>query len=118
MGVFALAVLVVRGVRDSRTGRVLIGIRDNERAAQCYGVNVTRARLTAFALSGFLAAVAGVLYVHSQQALGTAPYAPAESLRVFTMVVIGGMGSIPGAIVGSLYLNGTRWFIDVLPNQA
>jgi branched-chain amino acid transport system permease protein len=111
-------IAIVHGIRNSRTGRALIGVRDNERAAQSYGVNPIRAKLTAFATAGFLAAVAGVLYVHSQQALGTARFSPGESLRVFTMVVIGGAGSISGAIVGSLYLNGTLWFTDLLPNQA
>ena len=65
---------LVRGLRRSRTGRVLIGVRENERAAQAYGVNVTSAKLTAFAVSGFLAAFAGALFVHHQQALGIQPY--------------------------------------------
>jgi branched-chain amino acid transport system ATP-binding protein len=116
--VLALALVMVRGVKNSRTGRVLIATRDNERAAQSYGINPVRARLTVFGMSGFLAGVAGGLYVFSQQALGTAPFAPAQSLKVFTMVVIGGMGSIPGALVGSLYLNGTAWFVDLIPNLA
>ncbi|MCW2967101.1 MAG: ABC-type branched-chain amino acid transport system, ATPase component, partial [Solirubrobacteraceae bacterium] len=112
-----LGMAMARGLRNSRTGRALIGIRDNERGAQSYGVNAVRVKLTAFAVSGFLAASAGVLYVLSQQALGTARFQPGESLRVFTMVVIGGMGSIPGAIIGSLYLNGTQWFVDILPSS-
>jgi branched-chain amino acid transport system permease protein len=106
--------LMVRRVRSSRQGRVILGVRENERGAQAYGVNVVRAKLTAFALSGFIAAVAGAIFVHHQQSLGIQPYATEESLAVFTMVVIGGLGSLPGAILGAVYVIGARYF---LPSQ-
>ena len=54
-------------------------------------------------MSGFLAAFAGALYVHHQQVLAVADFAPDESLRAFTMVVIGGPASIVGGILGSVY---------------
>jgi branched-chain amino acid transport system permease protein len=109
-----LILAMVRSVRRSRMGRVIVGVRENERGAQAYGVNIVRAKLTAFALSGFIAAVAGAMYVHHQQSLGIQPYATEESLAVFTMVVIGGLGSIPGAIFGAVYVIGARYF---LPEQ-
>lgn len=105
------AIFVAKGIRRSRTGRVLIGTRENERAAQAFGVNTTSAKLTAFALSGFLAAFAGGLFIHHQQSLGIQPYAPEESLSAFTMVVIGGLGSVPGAILGALYFRGGLYFM-------
>ena len=110
LAAFAVAVFAVRGIRNSRTGRILIGVRENERAAQAYGVNAVRAKLTAFAMSGFLAAYAGGLFVHHQEALGVQPYLPEQSLQVFVMVVIGGLGSVPGALLGALYLKGISWF--------
>jgi len=103
----------LQGIRRSRTGRVLIALRDNERAAQAYSVDVVRAKLTAFAVSGFVAAVAGALFVHHQQALGTSPYQPTENLAVFAMAVVGGITSLPGALLGALYLLGTRWFLPI-----
>jgi branched-chain amino acid transport system permease protein len=110
----AVAIVIVHGVRRSRTGRVLIGIRENERAARAFGVNVTRTSLAGFALSGFLAAFAGVLFVHHQSGLqvgfGSA-YLPEQSLKVFSMVVIGGLGSIPGALLGSTYVRGVDYFL-------
>lgn len=106
-----LAIWAVRGVRRSRTGRVLIATRENERAAQAFGVNITRAKLTAFALSGFLAAFAGGLFVHHQQALGVNPYFPEESLAAFVMVVVGGLGSVPGALLGALWNRGALYFL-------
>jgi branched-chain amino acid transport system permease protein len=115
--VLALLLFVVRGVRRSRTGRVLIAIRENDSAARSYGINTTRTNLACFALSGFIAAVAGVLLVHQQTGLQVGAgnlYLPEESLRVFSMVVIGGLGSLPGVLLGAAYIWGTEYF---LPGQ-
>ena len=109
----ALALVVVAGVRHSRTGRVLVAIRENERAARAYGVNATRTTLAAFALSGFLAAVAGALYVHQQQGLAVEPFLPQRSLDLFSMVVIGGLGSLPGALLGAVYVRGADFFLPL-----
>ncbi len=106
-----LALAMVAGLRHSRTGRVLIAIRENERAAQSYGVNVIRTQLAAFAFSGFLAAVAGALYVHQQTGLSPNPYFPERSLQLFAMVVIGGLGSLPGAVLGATYVQGAEFFL-------
>lgn len=110
---FALVVLALRGVRRSRSGRVLLAIRENERAAEAYGVSPTRAKLTAFAVSGAIAAFAGGLFAHHQQSFGSGPYEPGQNFAVFTMAVIGGIGSIPGAVLGAVYLRGTQWFLPV-----
>ena len=111
LAVLLLVMAMAHPVRRSRTGRVLIGVRENERGAQAYGVNVVTAKLTAFAFSGFIAAVAGAVFVHHQQAMGTQPYETSESLAVFTMVVIGGLGSVPGALAGALYVKGSAAFL-------
>jgi branched-chain amino acid transport system permease protein len=115
--VLGLMLVVVRGVRRSRTGRVLIAIRENDPAARSFGVHATRTNLACFALSGFIAAVAGVLFVHHQTGLQVGAgnlYLPQESLRVFSMVVIGGLGSLPGVLRGATYVWGTQYF---LPGQ-
>jgi len=106
-----LALAMVTGLRRSRTGRVLIAIRENERAAQSYGVNVIRTQLAAFALSGFLAALAGALYVQQAHDLDPGPYAPERSLQLFCMVVIGGLGSVSGALLGTIYVQGADFFL-------
>ena len=111
-----LAIVIVRGIRRSRTGRVLVGIRDNERGAQAFGVNATAAKLTAFAVSGFLASAAGALYVHQQQSLGIQPFTPDRSFQVFIMVVIGGLGSIPGALMGPVVIEGLEYFRSSFPD--
>ena len=110
-----LMVTAVRGLRRSRAGRVIIGVRENARAAQSYGVNATVARLTAFAISGFIAAFAGAVFVHHQQQLGTSSFTVDESRKAFTMIVIGGLGSIPGAFLGAIFIQGLDYFRDVFP---
>ncbi len=110
-----LAVGMVKGIRNSRTGRVLIAVRENSRAAQSYGVNVTVAKLTAFAFSGFIAAMAGGIFVHHQRQLGISAYTVAESREAFSMIVIGGLGSIPGAFLGAFLIKGLSYFASIFP---
>jgi len=107
----AIAYAIVRGLRSSRTGRALIAIRENERAAEAFGISARRTTLVAFAFSGFLAAFAGALFVHHQTGLNLGPYAPAESLEVFSMTVIGGLGSAPGALLGAAYVRGVNYYL-------
>jgi branched-chain amino acid transport system permease protein len=106
-----LMLSVAKRLRRSRVGRVMIGVRENDRAAQAFGVSPVRAKLTAFAASGFIAAFAGAVFVHHQQRLGIEPYATEESLAVFSMVVIGGLGSLSGAILGAVYVIGAQYFL-------
>ena len=100
----AFALAVAQGLRKTRTGRVLIAMRDNERAAQAYGVSLTRTRLATFAISGFLAAFAGVLYAHHQHGVLQSSFLPGESLQMFLMAIIGGLGSVYGVLLGAIYL--------------
>jgi branched-chain amino acid transport system permease protein len=115
LAVLAVAVTMLRGIRASRTGRVLIALRENSRAAESYGVNATRTMLSAFAFSGFVAAMGGVMLVHHSRGLSTSiggnPFSPEASLRVFSIAVIGGLGSIPGAIVGTLYVFSLQYYM-------
>ena len=109
--VLALVYLAVRGIRRSRTGRVIIALRENERAAQSFSVAPARAKLTAFVISGVIAGIGGALYTHANQSFVVSSYDTGESFQVFTSAVIGGLGSLGGAFLGALYLRGTRWFI-------
>jgi branched-chain amino acid transport system permease protein len=115
LAVLALCVFALRGLHRSRIRRALVGLRENERGVQAFGVNVIRAKLTAFAFSGFFAAVAGVLLVHLQAALYPGGISPVQSLSVFVMVVIGGLGSITGVIAGAFYYEGLGWMKTWFP---
>ena len=115
LAALAVAIGMARGIRNSRTGRVLIALRENTRAAESYGINAIRTTLSAFAFSGFLAAVAGVLFVHHQHALsnsiGGNPFSAEASLRVFAIAVIGGLGSIPGSLLGTIYVFTMQYYM-------
>ena len=111
LAVVVLGFLAVAGIRSGRTGRALRAARDNERGAAAYSISVVRAKLSAFAISGFLAAVAGCLLVHVNGGYTEKPFVVSESLGVFTGAVVGGLGSLPGAVLGALFLNGGQWFL-------
>lgn len=110
-----LIVAMVRGLKRSRTGRVLLAVRENPRAAQSYGVNATAAKLLAFAFSGFIAAFAGGVFVHHQQQLGLSAYSVRNSIDAFLMIVVGGAAAIPGAFLGPFLILGTSFFSNLFP---
>ena len=98
----ALSVLVARGVRSARGGRVVIATRDNQRAADAAAVPTTSIKLSAFALAGVISGVGGALHVMLLGSLNPGTYDPVMSLDVFATAVIGGLGSIFGALLGVL----------------
>src|SRR5205823_1737389 len=103
-----LAVIAVRGLRRSRFGRILIAQRDNEAAMSSFGANVVAAKLGAFAVSGFIAAVAGAMFVLHQGAFRSENYDVGSSVSVFVLTVIGGLGSPMGAVMGAVYMRGAQ----------
>jgi branched-chain amino acid transport system permease protein len=104
LAVLLLCLASCRALRQSRAGRLLIAVRDNPRGAQAYGVRVRAAKLWAFGISGFWAALAGALFVYQQGAVDTAAFGPDVSLMLLVVVVIGGSTSLPGAMLGTLYI--------------
>jgi len=106
LAVLVLSVLMVRTWRDKGVARRLIAVRDNEVAAGSAGVPVVRTKLMAFALSGFMAGYAGVCYALATERFSTDTFDPTFSILVVSMVVIGGLDSIPGALLGAIYLVG------------
>ena len=106
LGVLALTLLVARVWRDHGVARDLLAVRDNEVGAAAAGVRVVRAKLMAFALSGFLAGVAGVCFALVTERFKASTFDPSQSILVVAMVIIGGLGSIEGAVLGALYLVG------------
>jgi ABC-type branched-subunit amino acid transport system permease subunit len=104
--------LIVLGVaslwRKYGLARLLLAVRGNELAAAAMGVRTVRAKLTAFAVSGFLAGVAGVCYGLVQQRVSAAQFDPKFSLLIVAMIVVGGLGSLSGAALGAAYLIGSR----------
>jgi ABC-type branched-subunit amino acid transport system ATPase component/ABC-type branched-subunit amino acid transport system permease subunit len=109
-----LLVLVLAGahnLRHSRAGRVLLAVRDNERGAAAFGADATRLKLVAFGLSGALAGLGGGLYAVALRGVSFGSFNAEHSVVVFTMVVVGGLGSISGALAGAAYVKGAEWFL-------
>ncbi len=109
--VLAIVFIGLRGVRNSRTGRAIVAMRENELAAQAFSVSPVPVKLTAFTLSGAVAGVAGGLFVHLSQSFDLTSYGASDSINVFTAAVVGGLGSLFGGVLGAVFLRGSEWFI-------
>jgi branched-chain amino acid transport system permease protein len=97
-----VAMLAALSFRRNRSGRVLIGARDNQRAALVYGINVTLARLAAFAVSGGIAGMAGVLLAYKDHDVARGSFGVQYSILIFLFCVIGGLTSVPWAVWGAV----------------
>lgn len=109
--ILAIVVLAVRGIRRSRTGRAILALRDNEKGAQSYAVPVLRVKLAAFTISGAVAGTAGALYAQLNYSFDVTSYNVGRSVEVFTASIVGGLGSLFGAVLGAAYLRGMEWFV-------
>lgn len=103
-GVGALLTLAAFNLSRSHVGRAFIKIRDSDIAASVVGVNLTRGKTLAFAVSSFYAGVAGVLLAYVMQYLEPTMFNLYESIYYLAMIVVGGLGTIPGAIFGATLL--------------
>lgn len=99
-----LAVIFVGRLNNSRIGRAWIAIREDETAAEAMGVNTTWLKLLSFALGATLAGLAGVFYTAKMGFVSPESFNFLESVIILCMVVLGGMGSIPGVILGAVIL--------------
>lgn len=103
IGIFTIiTVVVIHNIVKSDTGRALISIREDELAAEAMGVNTTRYKVMAFAIGSAFAGIAGVLFAHYNKFLHTNDFQFIRSFEIIIMIVIGGMGSMTGAILGAI----------------
>jgi branched-chain amino acid transport system permease protein len=100
---FFLLVLVYR-LKYSSKGRALLAIRENEIAAEAMGVDTTRAKVVAFVFSAFFAGIGGAIYAHQLGTLDPKELGFQKSIDLVIIVVIGGMGSITGIVLGASIL--------------
>lgn len=96
-----LTILVIKRIRDGRLGRAMLAIKENEMAANMMGINPLNIKLRAFVISSFMAGVAGSFFAHSEGYLSTQTFTFVKSFEVIAMNVVGGLGSITGAIMGA-----------------
>ncbi len=105
MVVFVLVtIFIVNRLQDSRLGRAWIALREDEIACQSMGIDKHKTKLTAFALGAFWAGIVGVIFASKTTFINPASFTFLESAIILSIVVLGGMGSIVGVMVGALVL--------------
>jgi branched-chain amino acid transport system permease protein len=106
--VYIVVVLTIWGmyrIQNSRFGRALVAIREDEIAAETMGINPLLYKIKAFAIGTFVAGVSGSLFAHMMQYLNPSDFGFARSFEILNFVVLGGLGSIPGTILGTAILS-------------
>ncbi len=103
--VVALTVWGLYRIQNSRFGRALAAIREDEIAAESMGINPLLYKIKGFALGTFFAGISGALFAHLMQYLNPADFGFSRSFEILNYVVLGGLGSIPGTILGTAVLS-------------
>ncbi|MDS1030919.1 branched-chain amino acid ABC transporter permease [Bacillota bacterium LX-D] len=91
-------------IENSRVGRAFLAIREDEIAAEAMGIQTTKYKILAFAMGAFCAGLGGALYAHYITYINPIDFGFMKSIEILNMVVLGGMGSIPGTIIGASLL--------------
>jgi len=99
-----LAAFIVKRVHRSRTGRAWLSIREDETAAEAMGINTKKYKFMALTFGAFWAGLAGALFASKMHFVSPESFSFMESVFVVCMIILGGLGSIPGVILGSLIL--------------
>jgi branched-chain amino acid transport system permease protein len=119
VGIFAvLTIVIVRNLVRSDMGRALVSIREDELASEAMGINTTKYKVISFVISSALAGVAGVLFGHYTKFLSTNDFTFIRSFEIIIMIVLGGMGSITGAIMGAAVITILPEALRQLPTVA
>jgi branched-chain amino acid transport system permease protein len=111
LALIAVAVLAANNLRLSRIGRAWMAIREDELAAAHAGINTTTTKLAAFAIGASFSGLAGCAYASKLQLVSPDQFGFNVSVAVLSMLVLGGMGNIPGVIAGSLVISSLDRFI-------
>jgi branched-chain amino acid transport system permease protein len=118
MAVALLATVVARNLSRTYLGRAFVAIRDQDVAAETMGVNIFRYKLLAFAVSSFYAGVTGAMWAYYTQVVSYEHFLISTSIDYLAMIIIGGLGSVPGSILGAAFITlmpaGIRDGLEVL----
>jgi branched-chain amino acid transport system permease protein len=104
LAMIALVSFLIGRLNDSRLGRALVAMREDEPAARACGVDTTKLKMLAFALSAAVAGMMGVVFAAKMNFVSPESFTFWESIMILCMVVLGGMASVPGVILGALAL--------------
>lgn len=115
LAAIGLVAVIARNVKVSATGRAFLAIRENEIAAQVMGINTAFLKVEAFVLGSALAGLAGGLFAYSRDLIAPSDFGLMTTIVVLLMIVVGGLGSITGAVVGALALGLIDPLVRYLP---
>ncbi|GAA1158535.1 branched-chain amino acid ABC transporter permease [Ornithinicoccus hortensis] len=113
-----LAVITGRNLFRTGLGRSFMAVRDQDIAAEAIGVNLTRAKLTAFAVSSAFVGLAGALTAHYSEVISWEKFTLDVSILYLAMIIVGGLGSIAGAVYGAIFMTLLPEFIQEAANSA
>ena len=118
VGSFAvITIVIVYNIVHSDIGRALVSIREDELAAEAMGINTTQYKVLAFVISSALAGMAGVLFGHYTSFLSTNDFQFIRSFEIIIMIVLGGMGSLTGAVFGAIVITIMPELLRQLPGD-
>ena len=103
-GITALMTFFAKNLSRTRVGRNFVAVRDNDIAAEVMGINIFRTKVLAFAICSFYAGMAGSLWAHFQRAFTTTDFSLMQSIWFVGMMIVGGMGTTLGPILGTLFI--------------
>jgi len=110
-----LSLLLIRNFICSSHGRACLAVRENDVAAQMMGVNITYYKVLAFVVGAALAGLAGVLYAHYYSIIQPKEFSFMLTFDVLVMVMVGGLGSLTGSVVGAVLLTIASAFLQAIP---
>ena len=99
-----LTVFIIKNLINSSAGRACIAVRENEIAAEAMGVNTTKYKVMAFTVGAVFAGIAGVLFAHYFYLVHPSSFTFMKSIDILTIVVLGGLGSMAGSVIGAIVL--------------
>ncbi|MBN1305604.1 MAG: hypothetical protein JXA13_14290 [Anaerolineales bacterium] len=111
-----LVIFVTNRLQNSRVGRAWEAMREDETVAQAMGINTLTHKLMAFAIGAAFAGLGGILFASRNQFTGPEDHSLMVSINVLSLVIVGGMGSIPGVIAGAFVLKGLPEILRQLEN--
>ena len=102
--IMVITIVLISNLIDSRDGRAIKSIRDNDLAAESIGINISRYKVMAFVIAAGFAGIAGALYAHNVGIIKPGIFDYNKSIEILVFVVLGGMGNIPGSIISAIIL--------------
>jgi branched-chain amino acid transport system permease protein len=100
----ALSIYINRELLNSRLGRAMLAIRENEDLAQSIGISIAQTKVIAFVLSTILCGISGSLFAHYFRFISPVSFTLGEMFRILTMLIVGGMGTLSGPFVGTFII--------------